>query len=212
MSNINLLLYSVPKLSRSNYHDWKFAIQMVLWRAGSWEIISRVTKKLATEAEEWVKLKADEGLSFIGLMINATQYSYIHDTSNRVEAWQALKDIYEKNSHATCIMLKWQFYGYQHDKSRPIADYISGVSNLAAQWTSGWKWLGNKQWWDICCYSWWDGAREAKVKTKYAILWILATQWWWWCYIPIFWHSKPVGILCSFALRSEEHTSELQSP
>ena len=132
MSNINSLLYSVPKLSGSNYHNWKFAIQMVLRRAGSWEIVSGVTQEPETGAEEWVK-KADEGLTFIGLTVDTTQYGYIRDASNGVEAWQALKNIYEKNSCTTCITLKWQFYGYQHDESKSIADYISGISNLAAQ-------------------------------------------------------------------------------
>lgn len=105
---------------------------MVLRRAGSWEIVSGVMRKQEAGAEEWVK-KADEGLTFIGLPVDTTQCSYIRDVSTRLEACQALKDIYEKNSRATHITLKRQFYGYQHDESKPIADYISGISNLAQQ-------------------------------------------------------------------------------
>jgi hypothetical protein len=132
MSNINTLLHSVPKLNGLNYHDWKFAIQMVLWRAGSWEIISGALPKPETGSEDWEK-KADEGLTFIGLSVDTTQYAYIRHASNGVEAWQALKDIYEKNSRATRITLKRQFYSYQHDEMHPIAEYISGITNLAAQ-------------------------------------------------------------------------------
>ena len=33
----------------------------------------------------------------------------------------------------THITLKQQFYGYQHDETHLIAEYISGITNLAAQ-------------------------------------------------------------------------------
>ena len=74
MSNINTLLHSVPKLNALNYHDWKFTIQMVLRRAGSREIISGTKPKPETGGEDWEK-KADEGLTFIGLSVDTTQYA-----------------------------------------------------------------------------------------------------------------------------------------
>ena len=44
-----------------------------------------------------------------------------------------MKDIYEKDSPATRITLKQQFYGYQHDETHPIVEYISDITNLVAQ-------------------------------------------------------------------------------
>ena len=72
-------------------------------------------------------------MTFIGLSVDTTQYSYIWHASNGVEAWKALKDIYKQNSHATHITLKWQFYSYQHDETHLITEYILGITNLAAQ-------------------------------------------------------------------------------
>ncbi|OCH86965.1 hypothetical protein OBBRIDRAFT_709546, partial [Obba rivulosa] len=54
------------------------------------------------------------------------------DCADSAQAWKALADVYEKNSRANRITLKRQFYGFRHDKSAPIHQYISGVTDLAA--------------------------------------------------------------------------------
>ena len=67
----------------------------------------------------------------IALTVEPSQYTYIHDTKNGPEAWKALKDIYEKNSRSTCIILKQQFYGFVHDTSASISAYVNGITDLA---------------------------------------------------------------------------------
>ena len=42
MANINSLLTNIPKLDGDNYHDWKFAISMVLRQARCWDILTTV--------------------------------------------------------------------------------------------------------------------------------------------------------------------------
>jgi hypothetical protein len=132
MSNVNSLLGNVPKLDGNNYHDWKFAISMVLRRAGCWDVLMIEKPVTRTSGEDWDK-KAEESLTYIGLTISQNQYGYIRDSTDGPSAWKALADIYEKNSRATRISLKRQFYGYQHDETRPIADYIAGITDLAAR-------------------------------------------------------------------------------
>ena len=106
--NVNTLLSSVPKLDGKNYHDWKFAISMVLQRAGCWEVVTGngdkgikpKTRSDDEKLEKW-EAAAEEGLTFIGLTIAPSQYGHIHDATDGPTAWKALADIYEKNSHAT---------------------------------------------------------------------------------------------------------------
>ena len=38
--NINSLIASLPRLDGTNYHDWKFNMQMILRRSGSWNVVS----------------------------------------------------------------------------------------------------------------------------------------------------------------------------
>lgn len=132
--NTNSLLVTVPKLNRKNFHHWKFAISMVLRRADCWDIVRGEEKKPSTRdgAEKW-DAKANEGLTAIGLTVDSDQYQYIQDATNGPEAWKALSKIYEKNSRANRVALKRQFYGFSHDDTKPIQEYISGILELATR-------------------------------------------------------------------------------
>jgi hypothetical protein len=132
--NHGALLHSVPKLDGHNYHDWKFAIGMVLRRAGCWgQVTGIVTKPTGgDELKEWEKM-VNDGLTFIGLTVATNQYGHIRDAANGAEAWTALASIYEKDSRATRISLKRQFYGFKHVPTAPIQEYISGITALASR-------------------------------------------------------------------------------
>jgi hypothetical protein len=127
------ILGTLTKLKGDNYHDWKFAVSMALHAKGCWEVVSGLMPKPESEGkEEWAK-KAEEGLTIIGLTVEPTEYTYIRDCANGAEAWQALKDTYEKNTRATRISLKRQFYGFTHDAMAPITHYVNGITDLAAK-------------------------------------------------------------------------------
>jgi len=79
MASINLLLNTVPKLNGNNYHDWKLVIQLVLRRAGCWDVVlGQITKPLGTRGagDDWDN-KLEEGLMTIRLTIQLNQYSFI---------------------------------------------------------------------------------------------------------------------------------------
>ncbi|GLB42146.1 putative gag-polypeptide of LTR copia-type [Lyophyllum shimeji] len=137
--SINQLLHSVPKLGASksdgtltSYQDWKFAISMVLRRAGCWEVMSK-EKPSTREAQATWEAKAEEALTAIGLTLDPSQYQYIQDATDGVDAWKKLQKIYEKNSRANRISLMRQFYYAHHDPHMPIEDYINGIIKTANQ-------------------------------------------------------------------------------
>jgi ABC-type molybdate transport system ATPase subunit len=122
MSN-DRLLTSITKLNGENYHDWKFAVSIVLRQKGCWKVTSGEEEKPSGEAEKSWEIKAEERFTLIALTVEASQYTYIRDAKNGPEAWKALKDIYEKNSRSMRINLKRQFYGFEHDTSTSISAY-----------------------------------------------------------------------------------------
>jgi hypothetical protein len=125
---------SITKLNGENYHDWKFAVSMALRQMGCWGVISGVDAKSSTrEGEKTWDTKAEEGLTIIGLTVEPSQYTYIRNSTNGVEAWTALKEIYEKNSRSTRISLKRQFYGFEHDTNVPMFAYVNGITDLAGK-------------------------------------------------------------------------------
>ena len=130
--SVYTLLHTILKLhDANNFHDWKFAISMVFRRAGCWDAVSQITEE-SKKNEDWKKA-VDEALTYIGLTVLPSQYGHIRTSKDGADAWRALADIYEKNSRATRISLKRQFYGFQHDINDSIQSYISGISSLAAR-------------------------------------------------------------------------------
>jgi hypothetical protein len=84
------------------------------------------------EAEKW-DAKDEKALSIIGLTVETSQYVHIRSCMKSADAWQAFKDLYEKNSWANCITLKQAFYTFKHDPERPIRDFINSITMLADQ-------------------------------------------------------------------------------
>jgi len=123
---------SISRLNGDNYHDWKFAVSMLMRSRGCWNVVSGGIKKADADAADWTK-KAEDGLTIIGLTVDPSQYVHIRDCTDGVAAWAALQGAYEKNSRATRISLKRQFYGFEHDTNAPMQSYVNGITDLAAR-------------------------------------------------------------------------------
>ena len=127
-------LTSITKLNGEIYHDWKFAVNMALRQKGCWGVISGVEVKSTTrDGDKAWEAKAEEGLTIIALTVDPSQYTYLRNSKNGVEAWTALKDTYEKNSRSTRISLKRQFYAFKHDTNAPMTTYVNGITDLAGK-------------------------------------------------------------------------------
>jgi len=107
---------------------------MLLCARDSWDIVLGIEPrpKDVKDAADWDR-KAQDGLMVIGLTMEPSQYTYIRDSPDDPKAWKALKDAYEKNSRATCISLKRQFYGFEHKAKEPMQKYVNGILELAGK-------------------------------------------------------------------------------
>ncbi|KAJ3019232.1 hypothetical protein NUW54_g18 [Trametes sanguinea] len=91
-----------------NYQDWKFAIQIVMHRAGCLTIATgKNSEKPATY-----------------------QYNYIQNAKTGLEAWSALQEAYNKNMYANCITLKRKFYTPAHNPNALIHENTNHITNL----------------------------------------------------------------------------------
>ena len=112
------LISIVPKLTNENYQNWKFAILIILKRAECWEILVKDEPSLATC--KWTN-KALDTLTIISLMVDPTQYIYIHDVENGWNAWHALAMLYEKPSRHRAVEVLYHFFSVwlllYHDKN-----------------------------------------------------------------------------------------------
>jgi hypothetical protein len=126
------MLTAVTRLDGQNYHDWKFAVSMLMRAKGCWEVVSGAALKPEGDTKDWER-KAEEGMTIIALTVQPNQYTYIRDCTSGPEAWKALQNAYERNSRATRIALKRQFYGFDHNADEPMESYVNGITDLAAK-------------------------------------------------------------------------------
>lgn len=135
-NNVNSLISSAEKLQSDNWHEWKFKMQMIFRRAGVWRVVNgeekRPEDKDVKGQADWDG-KSEEALTAIGLTVDSSQTAHIRDCTTGPEAWSTLTALYERSGRANRIMLKRQFFGYVHDTSKPMVDYISGITTLASK-------------------------------------------------------------------------------
>lgn len=133
--NINSLIASLPRLDGSNYHDWKFNMQMILRRSGSWNVVSGKESEPEKDSKEYAAwwAKSEDGITAIGLAVELNQVAHIRDCSSGPEAWKALADIYERNDRATRINLKRELYTFVHDISAPVREYVNSITTIQAK-------------------------------------------------------------------------------
>lgn len=126
---------SITKLNGENYHNWKFAVSMALRQRGCWSVVSGIETKPSpgdVEEKSWER-KAEDGLTTIALTVDPSQYTYIRECANGVDAWEKLKNVYEKNSRSMRITLKRQFYTFEHDITLPLHHYVNSITDLATK-------------------------------------------------------------------------------
>ena len=95
LPDVNDLLVGVQKLKgRVNYHDWSFKMKMIMIMNHTWSVCNGTADR---RQPEW-HAKSIEVLTAIGLTIEGSQIRYIRDCVTGPEAWEALRNQYEKAS------------------------------------------------------------------------------------------------------------------
>jgi len=77
--------------------------------------------------------KLQEAFTVIGLTVNTSQYNYLQGAADEREAWEALGKVYMKSSRSNHINLKRKFYGYRHEITEPIQNYINGILDVVSK-------------------------------------------------------------------------------
>jgi len=109
---------------------------MILRRVDAWEVTcgeEKQPKASDTDALKAWKKKSNEGLTYIGLTVEPSQYTYIRSCNTGPEAYKALSDVYQKTSRANRMQLMRRFFRYEHQQGTPMEDYVNTITSLAMQ-------------------------------------------------------------------------------
>lgn len=122
--------YSIVKLNNSNYFVWKFKIQLLLTKEGSWDCVTK-TKPL-TAGDDWDK-KDGQGYATIGLNVDDEQLIHIRNAKTAKEAWDALKMYHEKSTPNSSVRCMKQIMRMRLPEGGDMETHLARINELFQQ-------------------------------------------------------------------------------
>src|SRR6202023_216727 len=128
------LFTSIPKFSGTNWVTFKKDVEVFFLLDGIWDVVSGAVLKPADlkDLGDW-ETKDKRGYSLLYFLIGSDYRSIITELSSGSTAWNALKGEYEKDSAATWLTLRNQFYTIHYNPSRPVSIFINALQPIARQ-------------------------------------------------------------------------------
>lgn len=133
-TNLNPFLARIAVFDGSNWPSFSKDAQVFFQLDGTWDILDGKRKKPtdADEAAKWTR-NNERAYSMLYFLIGADYRSVIADVSTGVEAWQLLKDEYQKDSSALRLALRNELYSIRHDPKHPVSVYIAAIRSVGRQ-------------------------------------------------------------------------------
>lgn len=94
--------FAIVRLNNTNYHIWKFKVELVLIKDGLWDVVMK--PKPNPETADWIKKNA-EARAVIGLSVEDSQLSHILKCDTAKDAWEILKKYHEKDTLSNKVQL-----------------------------------------------------------------------------------------------------------
>jgi hypothetical protein len=126
----------INKFDGTNFHAWKFKMQMVLEERDLWDVVSGEVKleQCVTEADQVVfKRKSRKAMATICLAMEDSQLPLVRSASGAHDAWSRLEDHFEKKSLANKLFLRRRFFTTMMEEGDDVLGHINKLKTLAEQ-------------------------------------------------------------------------------
>ncbi|KAF1316242.1 Integrase catalytic core protein, partial [Globisporangium splendens] len=126
----------INKFEGTNFHAWKFKMQMVLEERDLWEVVSGEVKleHCVSEMDQATfKRKSRKAMAIICLAMEDSQLPLVRSSSGAHDAWSKLEDHFEKKSLANKLFLRRRFFTTMMEEGDDVLAHINKVKTLAEQ-------------------------------------------------------------------------------
>ena len=109
----------INKFAGTNFHTWKFKMQMVLEERDLWEVVSGEIKFehcMTSLDQTTFKRKSRKALAIICLAMEDSQLPLVRSAKDAHDAWSRLEGHYEKKSLANKLFLRRRFFTTMMEK------------------------------------------------------------------------------------------------
>ncbi|TMW61094.1 hypothetical protein Poli38472_014555 [Pythium oligandrum] len=126
----------INKFDGTNFHTWKFKMQMVLEERDVWEVVSGEVKleQCQTPADQAIfHKKSRKALAMICLAMEDSQLPLVRSASGAHDAWSRLEGHFEKKSLANKLFLRRRFFTTMMEEGDDVLGHINKLKTLAEQ-------------------------------------------------------------------------------
>lgn len=126
---------NIEKLTEENYELWKVQMKSVLVFNDLWAYVDGTVVKPednVAEVADWTKKDA-KALALINLSITHSQLNHVKKATTSMEAWDALKTIFESRGPVRKAALYKQLLRMEKDPKSTMTQYVTDFSQKAEQ-------------------------------------------------------------------------------
>ena len=126
----------INKFDGTNFHNWKFKMQMVLEERELWEVTCGEIKleHCVTENDQVVfRKKSRKALAMICLAMEDSQLPLVRSATGAHDAWSRLEGHFEKKSLANKLFLRRRFFTTMMEEGDDVLSHINKLKTLAEQ-------------------------------------------------------------------------------
>jgi hypothetical protein len=128
----SLTSYTIAKFDGTNYHLWKFKIQMVLEEKDLWDALVEDRPATVEGALDWDR-KDRKAKAVICLALTDAQLMNVRSAATSLEVWTKLEALYEGKGLANRLFLRRRFFTISMEEGETMLGYLNRVKELAGQ-------------------------------------------------------------------------------
>ena len=125
--------WSIEKLNGSNWNTWKFQMKHLLMAKGLWSLVDG-SEVLASEASvaavALFQSRLHKAFSTIVLAIDSSQLYLVTSCEEPKQAWNALKNHFERETLANKLLLKKQYFRSEMKEGTSVDKHLKHMKDI----------------------------------------------------------------------------------
>lgn len=121
------------KLNGENYFTWKYRMEHFLKKEKLWKVISTTaptaTNNNMDQMSDWNE-NDEQALAWLICLIDDSQLCYVRNKKTAAEAWQALKNQYEKATLTNKVTVMRRICGKRLNEGENVEQHIAEITDL----------------------------------------------------------------------------------
>ena len=127
--------WSIEKLNGSNWNTWKFQMKHLLMAKELWSLVDGSAEVLASEATAAAaalfQSRLHKAFSTIVLAIDSAQRYLVTSCEEPKQAWDALKNHFERETLANKLLLKKQYFRSEMKEGTSVDQHLKHMKDIA---------------------------------------------------------------------------------